>query len=80
MPMSGTIDLMIRITKIKKSWSTSVNKKMIGEGDQFKRLFANSCKLFLVFLLYLALKFTHIMKEICLTRLISGICLLNSLI
>ncbi|CAF1368369.1 unnamed protein product, partial [Rotaria sordida] len=35
-------DLMLRVTKIKKSWSTSINKRVIGNGDLLKRLFANS--------------------------------------
>ncbi|CAF1512950.1 unnamed protein product [Adineta steineri] len=37
------IDLRaVRTTKIKKSWSTSINKRLIGGGDQLKRLFAHS--------------------------------------
>ncbi|CAF4999893.1 unnamed protein product, partial [Rotaria sp. Silwood1] len=35
-------DLMVRVTKIKKSWSTSINKRVIGNGDLLKRLFAHS--------------------------------------
>lgn len=37
-------ELVVRSTRIKKSWSTSANKRLIGEGDQLKRLFANSRK------------------------------------
>jgi hypothetical protein len=36
--------LIVRTTKIKKSWSTSINKRLIGGGDQLKRLFAHSRK------------------------------------
>ncbi|CAF4455530.1 unnamed protein product [Rotaria sp. Silwood2] len=39
---SGGNDLMVRVTKIKKSWSTSINKRVIGNGDLLKRLFAHS--------------------------------------
>ncbi|CAF1488393.1 unnamed protein product, partial [Adineta steineri] len=35
-------ELIVRTTKIKKSWSTSINKRLIGGGDQLKRLFAHS--------------------------------------
>jgi ribosomal protein L37AE/L43A len=41
---SGITDVMVRTTKIKKSWSTSMNKKLIGEGEQFRRLFAHCRK------------------------------------
>jgi hypothetical protein len=37
-------ELIVRSTRIKKSWTTSINKRLIGEGDQLKRLFANSRK------------------------------------
>lgn len=41
---SGGIDSMVRVTKTKKSWSTSINKRVIGNGDLLKRLFAHSSK------------------------------------
>ena len=41
---SGSSDVMVRATKIKKSWGTSINKKLIGEGEQLRRIFANSRK------------------------------------
>jgi len=41
---SGGNDLMVRVTKIKKSWSTSINKRLIGNGDLLRRLFAHSRK------------------------------------
>jgi hypothetical protein len=39
---SGGNDLMVRATKVKKSWSTSINKRVIGEGDVLKRLYGHS--------------------------------------
>ncbi|CAF4164381.1 unnamed protein product [Rotaria sp. Silwood2] len=39
---AGINNTMIRVTRIKRSWSTSINKKLIGEGEQFRRLYANS--------------------------------------
>ncbi|CAF3777950.1 unnamed protein product [Rotaria sordida] len=39
---SGGNDLMVRVTKVKKSWSTSINKRVIGNSDLLKRLFAHS--------------------------------------
>ncbi|CAF3829497.1 unnamed protein product [Rotaria sordida] len=39
---SGITEKMVRITKIKKSWSTSINKRLIGHGEQLRRLFAHS--------------------------------------
>jgi len=41
---SGASDVMVRATKIKKSWSTSINKKLLGEGEQLRRLFAHCRK------------------------------------
>jgi hypothetical protein len=41
---SGANDLMVRVARIKKSWSTSVNKRLIGEGDVLKRLYGHSRK------------------------------------
>lgn len=43
LPMENT-DFIVRATKIKKSWLTSTNKRLIGYGDQLKRLFAHSRK------------------------------------
>ena len=34
--------LLVRTTKVKKCWTTSINKRLIGNGDQLKRLFAYS--------------------------------------
>ncbi|CAF1441600.1 unnamed protein product [Adineta ricciae] len=39
---SGSNEIMVRATKIKKSWSTSMNKRLIGCGEVLKRLYANS--------------------------------------
>lgn len=41
---SDTSDVMVRVTKIKKSWSTSNNKRVIGEGEPLRRLFAHCRK------------------------------------
>ena len=41
---TGDHDTMVQVTKIKKSWSSSVNKRLIGGGEQLRRLFANSRK------------------------------------
>lgn len=41
---SGAHEAMVQITKTKKSWSTNVNKRLIGEGEQLRRLYANSRK------------------------------------
>jgi hypothetical protein len=38
----NSTESIVRSTKIKKSWSTSNNKRLISEGDQLKRLFAHS--------------------------------------
>ena len=35
---------MVRVTKIKESWFINVNKRLIGEGEQLKRLYAHSRK------------------------------------
>ncbi len=40
----NSTESIVRSTKIKKSWSTSINKRLIGCGDQLKRLFAYSRK------------------------------------
>ena len=37
-------EAMVQVTKIKKSWLTSVNKRLIGDGEQLRRLFAHSRK------------------------------------
>ncbi|CAF5227694.1 unnamed protein product, partial [Rotaria magnacalcarata] len=39
---SGGNETMVRITKVKKSWLTSMHKRVIGDGDQLRRLYANS--------------------------------------
>ncbi|CAM4846474.1 unnamed protein product, partial [Rotaria magnacalcarata] len=39
---SGSNDIMVRVTKTKQRWSTSINRKMIGDGEQLKRLYASS--------------------------------------
>ena len=41
---SGANDAMVRVTKTKQHWSTSINKKLIGQGEQLKRLYASSRK------------------------------------
>lgn len=41
---SGANDLIVRVARIKKSWSTSMNKRMTGEGDMLKRLYGHSRK------------------------------------
>jgi len=40
----GGNETMVRITKVKKSWSTNINKRVIGEGEQLQRLYAHSRK------------------------------------
>ena len=40
----NSTESIVRSTKIKKCWSTSINKRLIGCGDQLKRLFAYSRK------------------------------------
>jgi hypothetical protein len=40
----GDKDNMVRITKSKTNWITSVNKKRIGNGEQLRRLYGNSRK------------------------------------
>jgi hypothetical protein len=51
---SGANDNMVRVSKTKKSWSTSTNKRLIGEGDQLRRLYAHSrkCKVLMNFFEY----------------------------
>ncbi|CAM4769922.1 unnamed protein product [Rotaria magnacalcarata] len=39
---SGGNETMVRITKVKKSWLTSMHKRIIGDGGQLRRLYANS--------------------------------------
>lgn len=41
---SGAHEAMVQVTKTKKSWSTNVNKRLIGEGEQLLRLYAHSRK------------------------------------
>ena len=41
---SGGHETMVQATKIKKSWSTTINRRLIGDGEQLRRLFANSSK------------------------------------
>jgi hypothetical protein len=43
---------LVRVTKIKTKWLSSINQKLIGEGEQFRNLFANSCKLFYFWLMF----------------------------
>lgn len=45
---SGDQETMVQATKIKKSWSTNVNRRLIGAGEQLRRLFANSRKFLLL--------------------------------
>jgi hypothetical protein len=40
----GDKDTMVRVTKSKKSWITSVNKKTIGDGEQLRHLYGSSRK------------------------------------
>ena len=37
-------ELMVRTTKVKKKWLTSVHKRAIGEGEEWRRFYANSRK------------------------------------
>lgn len=41
---SGGNEIMVRITKVKKSWLTSIHKRTIGEGEELRRLYAHSRK------------------------------------
>ena len=41
---SNANEVMVQVTKIKKSWVTSVNKRLIGDGEQLRRLFSHSRK------------------------------------
>jgi hypothetical protein len=43
---------LVRVTKIKTKWLSSINQKLIGEGEQFRNLFANSRKLFYFWLMF----------------------------
>jgi hypothetical protein len=57
---SGANNCLVRVTKIKKSWGTSVNKRVIGEGEQLRRLYANSRKYkYLFFSIYEDAKFCY---------------------
>ncbi|CAF1463632.1 unnamed protein product, partial [Rotaria sp. Silwood1] len=38
----GDKNVMIRVTKTKKNWTTSVNKKIIGNGEQLRLLYGSS--------------------------------------
>jgi hypothetical protein len=40
----GDKDNMIRVTKVKKNWITSVNKKKLGDGEQLRRLYGSARK------------------------------------
>jgi hypothetical protein len=33
---------MVRVTRVKKSWQSSIHKRVIGEGEELKKLYANS--------------------------------------
>ncbi|CAF3322948.1 unnamed protein product, partial [Rotaria sp. Silwood2] len=37
-------DTMVRVTKTKRNWTTSVNKKIIGNGEQLRRWYGSSRK------------------------------------
>ena len=41
---TGGTELMVRTTKVKKKWLTSVHKRAIGEGEEWRRFYANSRK------------------------------------
>lgn len=41
---AGDQETMVQATRIKKSWSTNINRRLIGAGEQLRRLFANSRK------------------------------------
>ena len=41
---SGGNEVMVRATKVKKSWLTSAHKRMVGESDHLQRLYAHSRK------------------------------------
>jgi hypothetical protein len=41
---TGGKDTTVRVTKVKQNWTTSVNKKIIGNGEQLRRLYASSRK------------------------------------
>ena len=41
---SSENEVMVRATKIKKSWSTNVHKRLLGEGEQLRRIFAHGRK------------------------------------
>ena len=41
---SGGHEIMVRATKVKKSWMTSTHKRMVGESEQLQRLYAHSRK------------------------------------
>ena len=41
---SGVNETMVRVIKTKQRWSTSTNKRLIGEGEQLRRLYSASCK------------------------------------
>jgi hypothetical protein len=40
----GGSETMVRVTKVKKSWLTNINRRVIGGGEQLQRLYAHSRK------------------------------------
>jgi hypothetical protein len=40
----GDKDTMVRVTKTKKNWTSSAHKKIIGNGEQLRRLYGSSRK------------------------------------
>jgi hypothetical protein len=33
---------MVRVTKVKKSWQSSIHQRVIGEGEELRKLYGNS--------------------------------------
>lgn len=40
---------MARVTRVKKSWLTNVHKRLIGDGDELRKLYKNSRKCFVYY-------------------------------
>jgi hypothetical protein len=41
---TGDKDTMVRVTKTKQNWTSSAHKKIIGNGEQLRRLYGSSRK------------------------------------
>ena len=60
---SNNISNLVRVTKIKSKWLSSITGKMIGEGEQFRNLYGNSSKLFGFLFLFINVEHTPIIGK-----------------